>query len=340
MSVGCDFLNVHACSHGEIRCKGNLAVFVTVGGFHKSVLGNNLAVLGGHILSRIQAKLHLADFTVITDAEKLVSFKVLCKVDFYLLSLIDKGGRGACYGNFLSGIHKLHVNLFTVKHHSKRRCDFGNLILSEVEFTAFGSSVSFGCNGINNLALCITECAVKGHNILGCGNFIYRTCKTLDFVNRLIHAVLLGNGGKDLALLGNGNRAFLCIVQLFHDHKVACAVHLKVHGSSIKDVFARSGNGFFDNLIIAVRERVREHQHTRFIGVVHLNVHGGRIVDTLYHKFARVGVQHLKTNTRRRDNLARFRILFHDLNVGLKHSIIDNKAIDFLVCINADLKGG
>ena len=340
MSVGCDFLDIHACSHGKICHKGNLAVFITVGSFDKSVLGDNLAVLGGHILSRIQAKLHLADFAIITDVKMLINFKVLCKVNFYLLSFVDKGGRGACYGNFLSGIHKLHIYLFAVEHHSKGCCDFGNLVFSEIEFTAHGCSVCRRCNSVNDLALGITGRAIKGHNVLGCGDFIYRTCKTLNFVNGLIHTVLLGNRGKDLALFGNGNRAFLCIVQLFHYNKVTCAVHLEIYGSGIKDVFTRSGNGFFYNLIIAVRERVRKHQHTRFIGVVHLNIHRSRIIDTLYHKFARVGIQHLKANARRRNNLACFGILFHDLNVGLKYGIIDNKAVDFLVGVDADLKGG
>ena len=68
-----------------------------------------------------------------------------------------------------------------------RSFDFLNFIFAEIEFTALGKSVLARSNGIHNLALCKAHCSVRSNNILGCTDFINRTRKSGDFINRLIN---------------------------------------------------------------------------------------------------------------------------------------------------------
>lgn len=58
----------------------------------------------------------------------------------------------------------------------------------------------------------------------------------------------------------------------------------------------------------------------------------------LYDIFARVGVAYLEADARRRDNFARFGVLFDDFNERLKGCVIDEEAIGFAVFLNKDIE--
>ena len=94
-----------------------------------------------------------------------------------------------------------------------------------------------------------------------------------------------------------------------------------------------------DNLIVTVGQLFREHELAGDIGVIGVDVHRCGIVDVLHDIFARIGVAHLKANTRRRDNFTRFRVLFDDLNKCFVRGIVDEKAIDFAIFADIDIEG-
>ena len=241
--VGCDLLDIYLCAYGQVCPKYRLAVFAAGYGFNETVFGDDLAVSGGDVLRGIQAKLDGADLVISTDAVFLVLFQSLGKVDFYLLSFIDKGCGGCGDLDLLSGVGQLYGDGVAVQKHTVRCSD-----LTDFEFTKeqrLGGSRSVCARGDsgNDVAILIAERTVEGYHIFGSSDLIDRACQALDLIHGLIHAVLLCHRGEDLTGLGDGDRSFLRFVLLDHlDDGNAVFIggvflgHVKVDGSSIEDV--------------------------------------------------------------------------------------------------------
>ena len=94
-----------------------------------------------------------------------------------------------------------------------------------------------------------------------------------------------------------------------------------------------------DNLIVTVGQLFREHELAGDIGVIGVDVHRCGIVDVLHDIFAGIGVAHLEADTRRRDDLAGFRVLLDDLYKCFVRGIVDEEAINLAVLADIDIEG-
>ena len=189
---------------------------------------DNRAVCRSQFLFRIQAKGHIKDFAVLADAVGFVRHKALDKVDFYTLPFVIERSGGFGNSDILTRIYKLNGVNFLVQHHSKRCCDFLDLVFAEIEFLAYRRTVCACGNGIDNLALRSSECAVQSINILGCGNLIDCTLKPTHRIDRLIQAACFIDGAEHFARFGYGNRAFLRHIGAYHLNDGNAAVNLGV----------------------------------------------------------------------------------------------------------------
>ena len=117
---------------------------------------------------------------------------------------------------------------FLVQHHSKRCCDFLDLVFSEIEFLAYRRTVCTCGNGIDNLALRSSERTVQSINILGGGNLIDCALKPTHRIDRLIQAACFIDGAEHFARFGYGNRAFLRHIGAYHLNDGNAAVNLGV----------------------------------------------------------------------------------------------------------------
>ena len=118
---------------------------------------------------------------------------------------------------------------FGIEHHPVGCCELSHLIFAEIEFPACGDTVFVGGYGVHDLALCVSDSAVRRDNILCGDDLIYRTGKSTLFVLRLIngrqllaafiHAAADGNAKEHLAGLFHRDGAFLCHIGFLNfDH--------------------------------------------------------------------------------------------------------------------------
>ena len=117
---------------------------------------------------------------------------------------------------------------FLVQHHSKRSCDFLDLVFAEIEFLAYRRTVCACGNGIDHLALRSSERTVQSINILGGGNLIDCVLKPRHRIDGLIQAVCFIDGAEHFARFGYGNRAFLCHIGTYYLNDGNAAVNLGV----------------------------------------------------------------------------------------------------------------
>ena len=94
-----------------------------------------------------------------------------------------------------------------------------------------------------------------------------------------------------------------------------------------------------DNLIVTVGQLFGHHELAGDIGVIGVDVHRCGIVDVLHDIFAGIGVAHLEADTRRRDDLAGFRVLLDDLYKCFVRGIVDEEAINLAVLADIDIEG-
>ena len=124
---------------------------------------------------------------------------------------------------------------------------------------------------------------------------------------------------------------------LFYGYDRLAAVHLECDGSRVENISV--SRTLLDDFIVAIGQFFGHHELARDIGVIGVDVHRRWVVDMLHDIFARIGVAHLKANTRRRDDLAGFRVLLDDLNKCFVRGIVDEKAINLAVLADIDIEG-
>ena len=146
---------------------------------------------------------------------------------------------------------------FGIEHHPVGCCDLSHLIFAEIEFPAGSDTVFVGSYGVHDLALLISDSAVRRDNILCGDDLIDRTGKSTLFILRLInggqllaafiHAAADGNTKEHLAGLFHRDGAFLCHIGfLYFDHCnpafLACIIlrDIKVHGCIVQHIAIRS----------------------------------------------------------------------------------------------------
>ena len=261
MAVGGKLLHIVASKRkvGLNLCR---SVLIQRDDLNKTICGNGSAAGRYDFLGGEQSKGDVLHFTVIANAEALILLDGLYKADLHLLTLVLERSRRFCYGNILTGIDKLDAVGFRVEHHPVGCCDLTHLIFAKVEFTAHGCAVFIGSNRVYNLALLISDSAVRRDNIL-CGyDLIDRTGKSTLFILRLIdggqfvsafiYAADDGNAEEHLTGFFHGDGAFLCHIGLIHFYyrnpAFFCGIILRdieVHGRFVEDIAV--GSLYLDN---------------------------------------------------------------------------------------------
>ena len=124
---------------------------------------------------------------------------------------------------------------------------------------------------------------------------------------------------------------------LFYGYNRLAAVHLECDGSRVEDISV--SRALLDDLIVTVGQLFGHHELAGDIGVIGVDVHRCGIVDVLHDIFAGIGVAHLEADTRRRDDLAGFRVLLDDLYKCFVRGIVDEEAINLAVLADIDIEG-
>ena len=132
VAIGCVFLNIDLCTHGNICSKSDLSVGITSGNFDECILGDSLAVCGSHFFCCEHSKFHTSDFICVANSEDIILFKRLDKIDYYLLTLVIERGRSCGDLYIFSGIGQFYSNRFSIQNHSVRGRNFGCHILAQV----------------------------------------------------------------------------------------------------------------------------------------------------------------------------------------------------------------
>ena len=256
VAVGSKFLHIVA-SKRKVSLDFRRSVLIQRDDLNKTICGNGSAAGRYDFLGGEQPKGNVLHFTVCANTEVLILLDGLYKADFHLLTLVLERSRRFCYGNILTGVDKLDTVGFRVEHHPVGRSNLTNLVFAEIEYTAHRCAVFIGCNGIYNLALLISDSAVRRDNILCGDDLIDRTGKSTLFILRLInggqllaafiHAAADGNTKEHLAGLFHRDGAFLCHIGfLYFDHCnpafLACIIlrDIKVHGCIVQHIAIRS----------------------------------------------------------------------------------------------------
>ena len=166
------------------RCR---SILIERNNLDKAICENGSAAGRYDFLGGEQPKGNILHLTVCADIEAFILLNGLHKTDFHLLTFVFERSRSFGHSHILTGIDKLHETGFRIENHTVRSSDFTHLIFTKVEFTAHSYSIFIGNNGINNIALMISDGTIRGNNIL-CGNdLIDRTRKPTLFVLRLIY---------------------------------------------------------------------------------------------------------------------------------------------------------
>ena len=233
---------------------------------------------------------------------------------------------------------------FLVQHHSKRRCDFLDLVFAEIEFLAYRRTVCACGNGIDNLALRSSERTVQSINILGGGNLIDCALKSTHRIDRLIQAACFIDGAEHFARFGYGNRAFLCHIGAYHLNDGNAAVNLGVLLHYIKidrlgvQYIAIRRLYLYQRIALAVFQGLRRNKLA--IGGCVKDVNGRHfgIGEGHRHKVS-VRVVNLEACACIRNGVARFRIFLHDLDIAFKVCVVDKIAVGLTVLADKHIKG-
>ena len=354
MAVGGKLLHIVAAKRqvGLDRCR---AVLIECDDLNQSVCGNGGAADADDFLGGIQPEGDVLQLAVCADAEQLIRFKGFHKADFRRLTLVDKGGRRFGDGNILTGVDQFNRMRLAVQHHTMRCGNLPYLIFAEIEFTALGNAVFIGGNRVHDLALLISDSAVRRSNVLSGDDLIDRTGKSTLFILRLIDgrqflaALVLaaghGNAEEHLAGLFHRDGALLRHIGLIHFYHCNPAFlgsvflrDIKVHGRRVKDIAV--GSLHLPQRIARTEvQLLRRNQcavcvgiecvdaRRRGIGVGHRHKVAGRVIDLE----ARPGIG---------DALAGFCVHLHHLDIAFKGRVVDEVAVGSAVLCNEHIKVG
>ena len=220
---------------------------------------------------------------------------------------------GGCFGDLdgFSCIGQLHGFGSAVQHRTVRRFYFSDRIFTEVQRLACGIAFFICCNGICCRSLCITERAVRRYNILGGGNLVNRTRKTLVCKYKAVYAVCFRNRRKNFTAFREFNNTFLRHITLFNGYYRFTAVNFKCHRFSVQHIpICRA---FLCNFVITVGQLFGQHKFACKIRIIGIYIRRRRVGYMPHHKVARIGISYLKAYTRRRDYFPCFRVLFYYL---------------------------
>ena len=347
MLIGCKFPYIVASKRkvGFQRC---LSVFGQRDNLNQTVCRNGSTTCGYNLLCDEKTEADILHFIAVADVEDVVLFDSLFKTDCYFLPVVYKACGSFGYSHFLTGISQLNLVGFFVDNHTLRCGDFNHRIFSEIKLLAL-CKTAFACRyGIYNLALCVTECSVGSNNIFCCGNFIYRTCKTFHFIDRLIDNIgifLAGdiNPEECLAGLFNADCTLLCHIWLIHlNHSNSTLIgglflcNIKVHRCAVKHISVRSLN-LYKRISFAVFQLFRCYKLSVCVRVECVNGGRGRISEGHCNLIA-LRVIELEACSGIRNVFSAFSVHLNHLDITLKICVVDKIAVGLSVLRNEHIK--
>ena len=263
MGICAVLLDVKLGIHRDISREGNAAAFVAGRDLQQAVCRNRGTVRCGQCFGCVQAELNVLDLAVHANAVVCILLQILEEVDSYLLADIGKGCRCGCYTDFLSGIDKLYRIDSIIENHAVRSGDLLHVVFAQIQQLACGGAIGTGGKRCDYLALAVTQCAVKGVNVLCGSDGKHSAGKSLYLIDGLIDAISHSNGGKYFAVLVDGNSSLLrCVRTLDGDNGDAILFrrgilgYIEVDRCLIQNIPRRSSD-FDDGVTKSVRQILR-----------------------------------------------------------------------------------
>ena len=241
---------------------------------------------------------------------------------------------GGSFGDLdlLPGIHKLCRVDFGVQHIAVGSGDLPDLVFAEIQRLAFGKSRFVGGHGIDDLSGCIAERAIRRDDVLGGSKLIDCARKPLDRKHRLIDAVRLGDGEKDLAALADSDHTLLRRVRLCDlDHRNGVFLrgivgsHSKIDRLAVQRVTVGCGN-LHQRIARAVFQHFGRNEIA--VAVCIKGVDGGDFgIGEGLRDERPVRAIESEACACQRNDLARFGVHLDDLDIALKIAIVGKVAI-------------
>ena len=327
-----DLLYIQRGPAGEVGFEGAVPVFIDAGGLDEAIGGDGTAIGGDDFLCGEQAEGDVFPFLIHPDGEGLILLQQLFEVDLYLLPLIDEAHFGGGDRHLLTGVGEGNFLRLGIQHHACGRCPFRNLVAAQVQGLRCGSPIAPCGQGSHQFSrLCVND-AIRGDDILQSGDVVNSARLALHLILRLVEATGFCHMAEHLALLVDGDGAFLHRVILGHGDNVLGAIHHKGYRLVIQNI--TPGTLLFIQLVISKAQGLRQHEGPCGIRHEGVDVHGAGIVDVLHHPFAGIRIADLHGGAGQRDDLAGFGVPLFKADEGGKGGIVQDEIIGFAMLGN------
>ena len=174
--------------------------------------------------------------------------------------------------------------------------------------------------------------AIRGDDILQSGDVVNSVRLALHLILRLVEATGFCHMAEHLALLVDGDGAFLHRVVLGHGDNVLGAIHHKGYRLIIQHI--TPGTLLFIQLVISKAQGLRQHEGPCGIRHEGVDVHRAGIVDVLHHPFAGIRIADLHRGAGQRDDLAGFGVPLLKADEGGKGGVVQDEVIGFAMLGN------
>ena len=234
---------------------------------------------------------------------------------------------------------------FGVQHIAAGDGDLADLVFAEIQRLALGKPRFVGGYGIDDLSGRIAERAVRRDDVLGGSDLVDCACKPLDRKHRLIDAVRLADGRKDLAALADSDHALLRRVRLRDlDHRNGIFLrgvvggHIKIDRLAVQRVTVGSGN-LHQRIARAVFQLFGRNEIAVAVGIK--GVDGGNFgIGEGLRDERPVRAVEPEACACQRNDLARFGVHLDDLDIALKIAVVGKVAIGLPVLGDIHIKIG
>ena len=325
MLIRTDLLYIQRGPAGEVGFEGAVPVFIDAGGLDEAIGGDGTAIGGDDFLCGEQAEGDVFPFLIHPDGEGLILLQQLFEADPYLLPLIDEANIGGGDRHLLTGVGEGDFLRLGIQHHACGRCPFRNLVAAQVQGLRCGGPIAPSGQGSHQFSrLCVNN-AIRGDDIFQSGDAVNSARLALHLILRLVEATGFCHMAEHLALLVDGDGAFLHRVVLGHGDNVLGAIHHKGYRLIVQNV--TPGTLLLIQLVISKAQGLRQHEGPCGIRHEGVDVHGAGIVDVLHHPFAGIRIADLHGGAGQRDDLTGFGVPLFKADEGGKGGVIQDEII-------------
>ena len=332
MFIRTDLLYIQRGPAGEVGFEGGVPVFIDAGGLNEAIGGDGTAIGGDDFLCGEQAEGDVFPFHIHPDGEGLILLQQLFEADLYLLPFIDEAHFGGGDRHLLASVGEGDFLRLGIQHHACGRCPFRYLVAAQVQGLRCGGPIAPCGQGSHQFSgLCVNN-AIRGGDILQSGDVVNSARLALHLILRLVEATSFYYMAEHLALLVDGDGAFLHRVVLGHGDNVLGAIHHKGYRLIIQNI--TPGTLLFIQLVISKAQGLRQHEGPCGIRHEGVDVHGAGIVDVLHHPFAGIRIADFHGGAGQRDDLAGFGVPLFKADEGGKGGVVQDEVIGFAMLGN------